>query len=812
MAVSFTSTMLVEIMNQLNLNKDTSFITSGLNINQLSAVTHEDGPLLVIAGAGSGKTKVLTHRIAYLISSDFMPENILAVTFTNKAANEMKERLNCLLSKEIANLLWIGTFHSICGRILRHDIHKLQLPNGERWTNNFVIYDESDSTNLVKGCIQALDLDNKVYVPKSIKSFISSLKSQGYEAKSFGDIAKNHREIKISEIFDLYQKELAKNNALDFDDLLLLTVKLLEQNERVRNYYHKRFSQVLVDEFQDTNTVQYELVRLISEGFPKEERHNIQRDSLWERRGLTVVGDVDQSIYSWRGADFKIILGFQNDFPENKLIKLEHNYRSSETILTVADTIIKNNKQRIEKTLLPTKDKGEKVICFEAEDEIEEAEYIAKEVLYQSKKGLKYSDFGVLYRTNAQSRAIEEALIKKNIPYQIVGGFRFYERKEIKDVIAYLKVIYNPSDTISLKRIINIPKRGLGATTLSKIEEYANQNNFSLYKTLLEIKDVPELSEKIIVSVQNFVELIEHLRKAAKSLSLSDLLDQLLKKSGYWDEIQEEGTLDSEERLGNLQELYSIANEFEASTHLNPVFYENNEEIQSPSLLGDFLSQISLYTDLDNLKQAGNKITLMTLHLAKGLEYPIVFIAGLEEGIFPHSRSINSLDDDEIEEERRLMYVGVTRAKEKLYFVYARARRIFGMREQAMVSRFIGEAPKNLLNGYYGGLDESVSNKKLHVSKKGIKRKYSEYEVDELIATKGVTNVTRVIAPKISQSSVQISQSLFAVGNKVFHEKFGKGTIEQVFGQSEKLLVNVSFESHGKKLLDPKYAKLIKTD
>ena len=802
------------------MNKESSYIlstasiTSGLNINQLSAVTHEDGPLLVIAGAGSGKTKVLTHRIAYLISRGFMPENILAVTFTNKAANEMKERLNNLLSKEIANLLWIGTFHNICGRILRHDIRKLQLPNGEQWTNNFVIYDESDSTNLVKGCIQALDLDNKVYVPKSIKSFISSLKSQGYEAKSFGDIAKNHREIKISEIFDLYQKELAKNNALDFDDLLLLTVKLLEQNNAVRSYYHKRFVQVLVDEFQDTNTVQYELVRLIAEGFPKHERHNVQRDDLWLKRGLTVVGDVDQSIYSWRGADFKIILGFQNDFPENKLIKLEHNYRSTETILTVADSIIKNNKQRIEKTLLPTKDKGEKVICFEAEDEIEEAQYIAKEILYLSKKGLKYSDFGILYRTNAQSRAIEEALIKKNIPYQIVGGFRFYERKEIKDVIAYLKVIYNPSDTISLKRIINTPKRGLGATTLSKIEEYANQNNFSLYKTLLEIKDVSELSEKIIISVQNFIELTEYLRKAARSLSLSDLLDQILKKSGYWDEIEEEGTLDSEERLGNIQELYSIANEFEANHRLNPVMYENNEEIQSTTPLGDFLSQISLYTDLDNLKQTGNKITLMTLHLAKGLEYPIVFIAGLEEGILPHLRSIDSLDDNELEEERRLMYVGVTRAKEKLYFTYARARRLFGMREQAMVSRFVEEAPKNLLNGYYGGLDESSSNKRLQVSKKGIKRKYSEYETEELLVSKGATNVTRVINlnPNGSKGSQITSCVQFNIGDKVQHERFGSGIIEKVFGQGEKLLVNIDFENHGKKLLDPKYAKLIRMD
>lgn len=775
-------------------------ITSGLNENQLLSVTHGNGPLLIVAGAGSGKTKVLTNRIAYLISNNVMPESILAVTFTNKAANEMKERLYNLLPKEVANSIWIGTFHNICGRILRHDIGKLILSASEKWTNNFVIYDESDSTSLVKEAIKAQDLDEKVYAPKNIKSFISSLKSQGYDAKSFGDIAKNHREVKISEVFDLYQKELAKNNALDFDDLLLYAVKLLEQNEKTRNYYHKRFKHILVDEFQDTNLIQYELIRLISEGSTKQERLTFDRTSLWKDRSITVVGDVDQSIYSWRGADFRIILGFENDFPENTLVKLEQNYRSTETILNVADSIIKNNTERIEKVLLPTKEKGEKVICFEADDEIEEAQYVAKEALRLLKLGYKYSDMGVLYRTNAQSRAIEEALIKKNIPYQIVGGFRFYERKEIKDIIAYLKVIYNPSDSVSLKRIINVPKRGLGATTLIKIEEHADKNGFTLYKTLLEVSDVSNLTEKTIGSVQNFVELMEYLRRASKSLSISDLLDQLLKKSGYWNELEKEGTLDSEERLANIQELYSVANEFEANAPA------------SENLLGDFLTQISLYTDLDNLKLTSNKMILTTLHLAKGLEYPVVFICGLEEGIFPHLRSIDSLDKDELEEERRLMYVGVTRAKEKLYFTYARERRLFGMREYAKVSRFIEEAPKELLSGFYGGLDEKIKNNKNYIPKKNIQKKYSEYEIDELITHEGVTNVTKIrkIEPTNTQSSTIYHQPLFNVGDKVQHERFGIGTIEQIFGQGEKTLVNVNFESGGKKLLDPRYAKLVK--
>ena len=764
----------------------TNNIINSLNENQKLAVCHGDGPLLIIAGAGSGKTRVLTHRIAYLIQQGFKPENILAVTFTNKAALEMKNRVRQLLTIDEANLVWIGTFHNICGRILRHDINRFSLREDQKWFKNFVIYDESESTDLVKNCIKALELDLKIYVPKNIKAFISSLKTIGYDAHSFGDTAKNHREIKISEIFSLYQKELCKNNALDFDDLLLYAVKLLEENEQVRSYYHKRFKHVLVDEFQDTNQIQYELIRLIALNQKKSERTKCEQNT-WEERGITVVGDVDQSIYSWRGADFKIILGFQNDFPENTLIKLEQNYRSTKTILNVADSIIQNNKQRIEKILLPTKEIGTKVTCFEAENETEEGMYVATNAMKLLKQDFKYSDVGILYRTNAQSRAIEEALIKKNIPYQIFGGFRFYERKEIKDTLAYLKAIYNPSDSVSLKRIINIPKRGLGAVTISTIDEYAEKNGYTLYKALLEIKDISQLSEKIIVSVTKFVDILEYLRKAEKSLSISDLLELILKKTGYLDELEAEGTLESEERLANIQELFSVVNEFEASA-------------KGPSLLGDFLTQISLYTDLDNLKQTTNKITLLTLHLAKGLEFPVVFICGLEEGIFPHIRSISSEDPNELEEERRLMYVGVTRAKELLYFTYARERRLFGLSDYMDVSRFIKEAPNELLSGFYGGLDEKIINKKHFVSPKGIQRRLSEYEIDELI--RSAEEQKSLKSPKLTIT--------FSVGDKVHHEKFGNGLVDQVLGRENKVLVNVNFERFGKKLLDPRYAKLIK--
>lgn len=806
--------------NEQNLKNEPKYnnITSSLNEAQKEAVLFGNGPLLIIAGAGSGKTKVLTHRIAKIIQDGFDASNILAVTFTNKAAKEMSERVKTIIDTPDAKNLWIGTFHSVCGRILRHDINKLSLKEGERWTRNFVIYDESDSVSLLKKCIEALDLDKKIYVPKNIKSFISNLKMQGYDATSFATTATNYRDVKISEIFDLYQKELAKNNGLDFDDLILYTTKLLEQNDEVRSYYHNRFRHVLVDEFQDTNSIQYELIRLIVEGTTKNLRQTVDKNSLWDKRGVTVVGDVDQSIYSWRGADYKIILGFKNDFPENKLVKLEKNYRSTANILKAADQIIKNNKERIEKVLIPTKDPGEKIVCFEADDEREESEYIAKESQRLLTQGFKYSDIGVLYRTNAQSRAIEESLIKKNIPYQIIGGFRFYDRKEIKDLIAYLKVIYNPSDSISLKRIINTPKRGLGATTITKIENFADQNSFTLYRTLIEIKDVPGISEKVIQTVKEFVDLIESFRLAAKSLSVGDLLDHVLRKSGYWEELESEGSLDSEDRQFNLQELFTVGKEFDSEVENNLVsIHLDKDEINDYVYLGEFLNRVSLYSDMDNLKQTTNKITLMTMHLAKGLEYPIVFISGLEEGIMPHFRAIESVDEREMEEERRLMYVSVTRAKEILYFTYAANRRIFGQSEYSQVSRFIGESPKNLLKGYYGGLDQKSKSSKDFVSKKNIIRKYSEYETQEQIPLKGqsVTNIrgqNSGLKSESFKSSLPSQSSKLNLGDKVFHERFGNGIIEQLLGSGEKTLLNINFENGGKKLLDPKYAKLIKMD
>ena len=495
-------------MNELVSNP----LTQGLNPAQAQAVVHKGAPLLVLAGAGSGKTKVLTHRIAYLISQGIDAGNILAVTFTNKAAKEMRERISKLVGEDELRYAWIGTFHSICARVLRQEIEKLNILSAEgslkSWTRNFVIFDETDTVNLVKDAIKSLDLDPKIYNPKTIRYKFSELKNFGKSSRDYAEQILNYREEKIAQIFAKYEDLMHKNNALDFDDLLIFTVKLFQQNPEILDYYHNRFKHILVDEYQDTNQSQYELVRLITEGCLKEKRKEFISEFQNENynpenfmyqiangiRSITVVGDVDQSIYSWRGADFKIIIGFQTDYPNADLIKLENNYRSTANILAVADAIIANNSERIEKSLVPTKGTGEKVRVFEAQDELEEAQFITAEIQRLVAGGFQLNKFAVLYRTNVQSRAIEEALLRRNIPYVIVGGFRFYDRKEIKDIISYLKIIYNPSDSQSIKRVINEPRRGIGATTISKLEEYSSKQGYSLYRTLIEAEETDAVS------------------------------------------------------------------------------------------------------------------------------------------------------------------------------------------------------------------------------------------------------------------------------------------------------------------------------
>lgn len=631
---------------------------------------------------------------------------------------------------------------------------------------------------------------------------------------------------------------MAKNNALDFDDLLLFTVHLLTQDEESRKYYHSRFKHILVDEYQDTNHTQYEMIRLLAEGCLKQERKNLEHynpELLWNSgtKSLTVVGDVDQSIYSWRGADFKIIIGFQNDYPNADLIKLEENYRSTGNILAVANKIIENNSERIEKNLQATKIDGEKISVFEAQDELEEAQYISAEIQRRVASGTnRLKDFAILYRTNVQSRVLEEALLRRNLSYVIVGGFRFYDRKEIKDMISYLKVLYNPADSQSLKRIINEPRRSIGATTITKIEEHADQYGYSLYRALLEVDEVAGLSDSVKKKVKDFTNLVEDLRLAEKSLELGDLVDEVFHKTGYADMLNTSNDAESESRLENIQELIGVATD-----------YGLNAEDNS---LSAFLAEISLLSETDNSKQNSNSVTMMTLHAAKGLEFPVVFLTGMEEGIFPHQRSLDAKDQTQLEEERRLMYVGVTRAEEKLFMTHARRRRIFGQTDFSNPSRFLAEAPRELLIGYYGESrnNDAGPSRTANLGNKDLNRGFSrESFVDNSFSPNsfGAKNSNKLRRPNNFSSEAprntfsssvssyydegrglaakqearkQISNNFkieFEVGDTVKHAKFGEGKVTQILGSGEKILYNIEFTENGqKKLLDPKFAKLIK--
>ena len=644
-------------------------ILENLNKEQLEAAKTTQGALLILAGAGSGKTKVLTSRIAYMIQNGAIAGKILAVTFTNKAAKEMKERLSKILGENIVKYMWVGTFHSICGRILRQDIENYSFQSGKKLDKNFTIYDETDSVAVIKQAIKKLNLDDKIYQPKLIKAVISNAKNKMQDAYTFATFARDFKSQKIAQVFEFYENALNNNNAIDFDDMLMLCVKLLEQNAEVRKKYYDKFQHIMVDEYQDTNQAQYQLVKALYT--------NLQSD-IPESRSLCVVGDVDQSIYSWRGADFRIIMNFQNDFPKAKLVKLEQNYRSTANILNAANAIIENNEERVDKVLYSQKGDGEKISLYEAQDEADEANYIVKSIRDTSEN---YNQFAILYRTNAQSRALEEALIAAGIPYRIYGGLKFYDRKEIKDAIAYLKLIYNPDDSQSLRRIINVPKRAIGETTLKHLQDYADENDISLYMAIKDVDNISTIKSGTATKLKDFATLVEKLKEAQSRYSLPEFLSLILEKSGYLRELQATGADEDVTRIENLQELVNVANEFEPEE-------QDNE-------LGGFLSQVSLVSDIDGMEEIANNVTLMTLHASKGLEFPIVFLAGCDEGIFPSARCSNSLS--ELEEERRLMYVGVTRAENKLYLTTAKRRQMWGEYKYYTPSRFLEEIPSTLV-------------------------------------------------------------------------------------------------------------------
>lgn len=641
-------------MNKLNGTD----IFRGLNEEQKIAVETIEGPVLILAGAGSGKTKALTHRIANILNNDVAPWSILAITFTNKAAKEMKNRVVELIGSE-ANNIWISTFHSMCVNILRRDIHHLG------YSRNFTILDTTDQLNVIKQIMKELNIDTKDFEPKAILSTISNAKNELITPEMYAKTADNFYQEKVLEVYEKYQERLKVNNSVDFDDLIMLTVLLFQKSPETLDFYQKKFRYIHVDEYQDTNKAQYMLVKMLA-GY-----HN----------NICVVGDTDQSIYKWRGADIGNILSFEEDFKDTKTIFLEQNYRSTKNILAVANAIIKNNTKRKKKKLWTDNPTGNEIILNRANNERDEAYYIAEKIINGVQDNREYRDYAILYRTNAQSRTIEEIFIKSSIPYKIFGGTKFYDRKEIKDIMAYMRLVVNLDDDISLRRIINNPKRGIGVTTLEKISEYATTHGLSLFGAIKTIDSIG-LGASTSNKISQFAEMIINLSQIKDDLTVTDITERILVETGYSAELEKEKSLEAESRIENLNELLSVTKEFE----------NNNEN----ATLEDFLSDVALVSDIDNTERdVDNVVTFMTLHSAKGLEFPIIFITGLEEGIFPHNRAL--IDKEEMEEERRLAYVGITRAKEELNISHASTRMLFGRTQMNAPSRFIDELPEELV-------------------------------------------------------------------------------------------------------------------
>ncbi|MFZ4676814.1 MAG: DNA helicase PcrA [Nodosilinea sp.] len=773
-----------------------------LNPAQRQAVEHYCGPLLVVAGAGSGKTRALTYRIANLVLTHKTdPDNILAVTFTNKAAKEMKERIEVLFAeqdaqtrhgkalsalpqyeqtklraqvyKTITKHLWIGTFHALCARILRFDIEKYQHPAGYRWTKSFSIFDESDAQGLVKTIvIQTLNLDDKKFNPRSVRFAISNAKNQNLTPDELEQEQPNYRGRVIADVYRHYQKALAENNALDFDDLILIPVHLFQQNEQVLAYWHKRFRHILVDEYQDTNRTQYDLIRLLATN-----GEAIATYKDWDHRSVFVVGDADQSIYSFRAADFTILMNFQDDFGDGlpdddtrSMVKLEENYRSTSNILEVANHLIENNTERIDKVLRPTRGEGESVYCYRAEDETAEADFVISQIrhLETQHPELNWGHFAILYRTNAQSRAFEEVLTRYSIPYQVVGGLRFYDRREIKDVLAYLRAIANPFDSVSLKRVINVPRRGVGKGTLDKLEQATQTlGGIPLWEILADETSVKTLAGRSAKGVLEFADIIKKYRQSLDDQKGSDIIQGVLEDSGYLAALKAEGTDEADDRFGNVQELYNAVLQFEE---------ENTED---PSLLA-FLANASLASDLDDTKEGNNAVSLMTLHSSKGLEFPVVFLVGLEQGLFPNHRSLE--DPAATEEERRLCYVGITRAKERLFICHARARRLYGNREPASPSLFLAELPPELITGN---------------SSSSLSQKWST-------PLREARNKSEAVARPGSGAH----ESDWSVGDVVVHKAYGAGEVTHIFGAGNKICLAIHFQGQGRKIIDPKISAL----
>ncbi|MPL65636.1 ATP-dependent DNA helicase PcrA [bioreactor metagenome] len=735
-------------------------IFDGLNPGQAAAVEQIDGPLLIMAGAGSGKTKVLTCRIAYLLEKKVAPYNILAITFTNKAAAEMRERVSRMVGHR-AKDIWLSTFHSFCARFLRIEIEHLA-----GYKRNFVIYDAGDSLALIKSCLKELNLDEKLYAPNGIQASISNAKNALTSAREFARQADNFHTEKVAEVYELYQNKLRNNNALDFDDLLVLTVRLLQDSPEVLTKYQDKFCYILIDEYQDTNRAQYLLARLLAD-----KHHN-----------LCVVGDADQSIYGWRGADIRNILDFEQDYPEAKVIKLEQNYRSTQVILDAANAVIEHNSDRRPKQLWTDNNPGEKITHYLAYDERDEANYISSTITKMNTVyNTPHGHMAVLYRTNAQSRVIEEAFMKNGIPYAIVGGLKFYDRKEIKDILAYLRVIFNPNDTISLLRIINVPRRGIGDTTIGRLIEHAGKSGMTLFDVVSNPELVPGLTARSIKPLETLAELIFTLMAESQTLSVVELVEKVMNGSGYIAELEKSQNPQDEARLENLQELLSVAKEFARGEEENT--------------LENFLTHVSLVSDTDNGENADDRVTLMTLHSAKGLEFPIVFMAGMEEGIFPHSRTL--MAESEIEEERRICYVGITRARRKLYVTNARMRTIFGRTNMFPPSRFLEEFPEDVLEN---ALSQHNRNSFTAIRPNYVKTSFTR--PTEVAPAAAQTEKLDMVKPNATLE--------WRPGDKAQHSKWGIGTVAEVRGSGENQELKIAFPGQGIKSLSVKFAPLAK--
>ena len=729
-------------------------LLEGLNPQQKEAVLHTEGPLLVLAGAGSGKTRVITHRIAYLIQEKGVaPWSILSLTFTNKAAREMRDRIEALIGARVLDI-WSGTFHSCCVRILRREIERIG------FNRDFVIYDTGDQETLIKDCLQRLGYNDRNFPPKQVLAYIGRAKDELISPEAYSiNAAYDFRMRKISDIYTLYQKKLKANNALDFDDILLHTLNIFDKNPDVLAYYQDKFKYILVDEYQDTNTAQYMLVSMLAK----------------KHRNICVVGDDDQSIYGWRGANMQNILDFEKHFHGCRVIKLEQNYRSTERILDAANNVIKNNYGRKPKLLWTKNLTGEPVYVYKAFDERDEADFTAGMVRNAVARGdNNYGDFAVLYRINAQSRVFEDSFMKMGIPYRIIGAHKFYDRKEIKDIIAYLRVVNNPHDDISLKRIVNVPRRGIGKVTLDRAEQLAYDNGVSIYSILLEASKLSELT-RASAKIKSFTDMLVKLRSLAEYLDLTELIKSVIDQSGIIKELEQEDTIEAKTRIENIREFQSVVLDF-----------VRNSEEEDPGL-NDFLAHVSLIADVDTMADEQDRVVLMTMHSAKGLEFPIVFLAGMEEGVFPSYRSIG--EESEMEEERRLCYVGITRAREKLFLTFTKSRTLFGNTTYNRQSRFIDEIPEDLLK---------------HISENGdlIKSDVRKSVTNQISADEWKQRTASFI------KATELNTDELVAGTRVLHKKFGAGTITAREPEGSDFKLEIDFDQFGMKRLLASYAKL----